>query len=186
MKRISVVGSIWLVLAVLVLSQFAGPAHTYGTVVPESPTPDDSGGENGSDSELASELPPPDFPTANLEGYTFDLRYALSAELDGVPKEAAVYELLRNEPTQQSVETIAENLEIDGDVKDQGDGSFTVSGNGNLFVTIDLVQYFSTEAVADGDLPIRRPGYRDCQGLAQNHITAPTRHRRRTGDRAYR
>ncbi len=153
MKRFSVIGSIWLVLAVLVLSQFAGPAHTYGTVVPESPTPDDSGGDGGSDSELASELPPPDFPTANLEGYTFDLRYALSAELDGVPKEAAVYELLRDEPTLESVQEIADNLGIDGEVDDQGDGSFTASGNGDLFVTIDLVQYFSTEAVAEGDLP---------------------------------
>ena len=139
------------VLTILVL-QLGIPSAVLGTTVPVTPTPDGSD-SGGSDSELAPELPPPDFPSTNVEGYTFDLRYALSAELDGVPREAAVYELLRDEPTVESVTEIAERLGIEGDVEDQGDGSFTASGNGDLFVTIDQIQYFSTVEVAEGDLP---------------------------------
>jgi hypothetical protein len=140
----------WIILAVAML--FASlPGTAYGTTVPEEPTPDGSGREG--ESELATELPPPDFPTANLEGYTFDVRYSLQAELDGVPREAAVYELLREEPTVESVQEIADQIGIDADVEDRGDGSFTASGNGDLFVTIDLIQYFSTAEVAEGELP---------------------------------
>jgi hypothetical protein len=98
-------------------------------------------------------MPPPDFPTANVEGYTFDLKYALSAELDKVPREASVYELLREEPTVKGVQKIADDLGLDADVEDRGDGSFTASGNGELFVTIDLIQYFSKSDVPAGDLP---------------------------------
>lgn len=153
MRRFSIAGAVWLALALLVVAQLAGPSSTFGTTVPKSPTPNGDGGGDGSGSELAPELPPPDFPTANLEGYTFDLRYALGAELDGVPREAAVYELLRAEPTLDGVQEIAENLGIDGEVEDGGDGSFTASGNGDLFVTIDLIQYYSDDEVEDGELP---------------------------------
>ena len=127
------------------------PRAAFATTVPEQPTPDASEGDEGS--ELSSELPPPDFPSANLEGYTFDLRYSLQAELDGVPREAAVYELLREEPTVESVQEMADQLGLDADVEDRGDGSFTASGNGDLFVTIDLVQFFSTAEAAEGELP---------------------------------
>jgi hypothetical protein len=136
----------WIALAIALL-----PGTAYGTIVPDEPTPD--GSEREGSSVRASELPPPDFPTANLEGYTFDLRYSLQAELDGVPREAAVYELLREEPTTDSVQAVADKLGIDADVEDRGDGSFTVSGNGDLFVTIDQIQYFSTAEVAEGELP---------------------------------
>lgn len=142
----------WLALSVLLVFQLSGPAPTLGTTVPVTPTPGEPADE-GSDSELAPELPPPDFPSTNVEGYTFDLRYSLSAELDGVPREAAVYELLREEPTVESVQKIADKLGIDAEVEDRGDGSFTASGEGDLFVTIDQVQYFSSAEVSEGDLP---------------------------------
>jgi hypothetical protein len=142
----------WFVVAIVLAFELAGPGSALGTTVPETPTPDGSDA-TGSDSELSPELPPPDFPTANLEGYTFDLRYALSAELDRVPREAAVYELLRDEPTVKSVQKLADRLEIDAEVEDQEDGSFTASGNGELFVTLDQIQYFSPAEVGEGDLP---------------------------------
>ena len=152
MKLVRFLPAFWVALVALLAFQLAGPAHTYGTTVPVTPTPDGSDNK-GSKSELSPELPPPDFPTANVEGYTFDLRYALSAELDKVPREAAVYELLRDEPTVAGVQKIADKLGIDGKAEDRGDGSFTASGNGELFVTIDQVNYFSDVDVAQGDLP---------------------------------
>ena len=105
---------------ILVLLFASWPGSALGTTVPDAPTPD--GSEDRDGSELASELPPPDFPSANLEGYSFDLRYSLQAELDGVPREAAVYELLREEPTVQSVQEIADKLKLDAKVEDRGDG----------------------------------------------------------------
>ena len=116
-------------------------------VVAETPTP------ASGDSELSAELPPPDLPTSNVEGYTFDLQVSLRADLEGVAKEAAVYELVREEPTIESVEQLATDLGIDGSVEDRGDGSFTVSGEGELFVTLDVVQFFSAAEAAAGELP---------------------------------
>lgn len=116
------------------------------TAAEETPTP-------AYDSELSSELPPPDLPTSNVEGYTFDLRSSLRADLDAVPREAAVYELVRKAPTADSVQALAGTLGIDGTVEDRGDGSFSASGGGELFVTLDLVQYASDADVAGGKLP---------------------------------
>jgi hypothetical protein len=151
-KRNRLVSIVWLSLIALMAMQLMGPTATLGTTVPVTPTPDGAP-EEGSDSELSPELPPPDFPTTNVEGYTFDLRYSLSAELDGVPREASVYELLREEPTVKSVQKIADKLGIDAKVEDRGDGSFTASGNGELFVTIDVIQYLSTAEASEKELP---------------------------------
>ena len=152
MKRVRFLSMVWFALIALVSFQLIGPAITLGTTVPVTPTPDGTA-EGDSDSELAPELPPPDFPTTNVEGYSVDLRYALSAELDGVPREASVYELLLDEPTVKSVQAIADKLGIGAEVEDRGDGSFTVSGNGDLFVTIDVIQYLSTAEASEEDLP---------------------------------
>ena len=99
----------------------------------------------------------------------------LSAELDGVPREAAVYELLRDEPTVETVTEIAEKLGIEGDVEDQGDGSFTASGNGDLFVTIDQIQYFSTVEVAEGDLPSDVKAISEARDWLRHTSPAPRR-----------
>ena len=128
----------------IVLALLAGG---FGSAVAETPTPATG------DSELSSELPPPDLPTSNVEGFTFDLRVSLRADLEGVAREAAVYELVREEPTLESVGDLAEGLGIEGEVEDRGDGSFTVSGDGELFVTLDVVQFFSSADAAEGELP---------------------------------
>lgn len=160
----------WIVL-VLSLLITGVPGTAYGTTVPDQPTPD--GSDRGDDSELASELPPPDFPSANLEGYTFDLRYSLQAELDSVPREAAVYELLREEPTVESVQEIADNLDLEAEVEDRGDGSFTASGNGELFVTVDFVQYFSTAEAAEGELPSDESAISDARDWLRSAALLP-------------
>ena len=131
------------ILAAFLLSLALAPS----TVAQETPTP------ASGDTELSSELPPPDLPTSNVEGFTFDLRVSLRADLEGVAREAAVYELVREEPTTESVGKLAQGLGIDGNVEDRGDGSFTVSGDGELFVTLDVVQFFSSADVAEGELP---------------------------------
>lgn len=135
------------VLRPLALAFALALATTSAAVAQETPTP------ASGDTELSAELPPPDLPTSNVEGYTFDLRVSLRADLEGVAREAAVYELVRQEPTVESVGELAAGLGIEGDVEDRGDGSFAVSGDGELFVTLDLVQFFSSATAAEGELP---------------------------------
>ena len=149
MKLVRILPVVWVALIALIALIAFQLACPYPPMALPFPSPRLRMEQNnkGSNSELSPELPPPDFPSANVEGYTFDLRYALSAELDKVPREAAVYELLRKAQTVHSVQKIADTLGIKGKVEDRGDGSFTATGNGDLFVTIDMINYFSSAQV---------------------------------------
>ena len=111
------------------------------------------GRPGGAGSELAPELPPPDLPTANLQGYRFRLEATLVADLDAVPREALVYQLERTPPTAEDVERLAERLGIEAPVEERGEGAFVASGNGQFFASPELVQYFSPEEPALADLP---------------------------------
>lgn len=138
---------------VLVTSIVGSRSSVAFTTVPLSPTAETGGEDADSTNEVTVELPPPDLPTTNEQGYTYDLRMSLKADLDAVTKEAAVYELRRTEPTLADVQELADQLEISGEVKDRGDGTFEASGSGQLFVSADLVQYFSPAETGDGSLP---------------------------------
>jgi hypothetical protein len=145
-----------LMLIVLCLSFFGGliavvPPHTaLGTTEPPSATPTGDGDARG---EVTSELPPPDIPTSNQQGYTFNLKSALRADLDALPKEATVYELIKSNPTLEEAQTIADRLKIGAKAKDNGNGTFEATGTGQVFVSADLIQYFSLQDVVEGDLP---------------------------------
>jgi hypothetical protein len=119
--------------------------------VPLSPTAepgnDDAGGE------VTVELPPPDLPTSNEQGYTFDLDVSLNADLDAVAREAAVYELRRPDVTIEQAQELADRLQIGAKASDRGDGTFEVNGDGQLFVSNELIQYFSPAENGDGSLP---------------------------------
>ena len=103
--------------------------------------------------EITEQLPPPDMPSANEGGYTFDLEATLTADFDAVPTEAPVYALERPVPTKNATRALAERLKIEGEVEDRGNGVFVVSGDGQLFVTPDLIQYLSAADLPKGDLP---------------------------------
>lgn len=137
---------------VLVILGVAGiPMRAVATTVPLTPTPAAGGGASGG--EVTLELPPPDLPTANEQGYTFDLKTSLKANLDAVAREAPVYELKRASADLPSAQKMADGLRIGASVQDRGDGSFAATGNGELFVSTDLIQYFSGAQPDNGDLP---------------------------------
>jgi hypothetical protein len=140
-------------LAVLVLiAAFAlslVPANTWATTEPPTATPE--GGGNGT--EVTPELPAPDIPTSNQQGYTFKLEAAIRTDLDALPKEQVVYELIRPETSKEEAQKIADRLQIAADVEDKGGGVFEATGTGQVFVSPDVIQYFSLENVGDGDLP---------------------------------
>jgi hypothetical protein len=123
------------------------------TTVPLSPTAESGGDGNGSSGEVTVELPPPDLPTTNEQGYTYDLKVSLKADLDGVAKESAVYELRRMSATLEQAQGLADRLGINAKATDRGDGTFEANGQGQLFVSTELVQYFSPTKAGDGKLP---------------------------------
>jgi hypothetical protein len=127
------------------------PSGARGTTEPLATPEATSGGETGS--EITAELPPPDIPTSNQQGYTFNLKASLRSDLDVLPKEAAVYELIRSTPTLEDAQTVADRLRIGATVEDKGNGTFEASGAGQVFISADLVQYFSREEVREGTLP---------------------------------
>jgi len=105
------------------------------------------------DSELSSQLPPADLPTMNEQGFVFELESAFTGSLASAPTEAPVYELAYVDRAREAAEEIASRLGIEGEVADQGGGSFTAEGNGDLYVSPGLVQYVSAAAVPEGQLP---------------------------------
>ncbi len=144
---LSIAGCVALVLAsLLVLS----PGTALGTTEPASPTANTG---EGSQTEITPELPPPDIPTSNQQGYTFNLKAALRTDLDALPKEADVYELVRSAPTLDEAQKVADRLKIGAPVQDKGNGTFEATGAGQVFISADLIQYFSLEDVREGGLP---------------------------------
>jgi hypothetical protein len=143
-----------LVSLALIATSFVHSSHSSAfTTVPLTPTPSAGGGTSDSTGEVTVELPPPDLPTANEQGYTFDLKSSLKADLDAVPREAPVYELRRTPATLEEAQSLATKLQIGQTPTDRGDGTFEADGNGQLFVSTELIQYFSPAKAADGKLP---------------------------------
>jgi hypothetical protein len=154
--RNRVLRALAVVFTLLFVSVFAltSSSVVLGTTVPADSTPTASEkGTPAASGEIAEQLPPPDLPTTSEQGFTFDLRPTMKANVDNVPAEASVYELVREEMTKSDAEDLAESLGISGDVKERSDGSFTASGNGQLFISPDVIQYQSGEEPSEGELP---------------------------------
>lgn len=109
--------------------------------------------EPADESETTVQLPPADLPTMNEQGFVFELESEFTGSLDQVPTEAPVYEMTPETFDAASAESIASRLSIEGEVMDQGNGTFAAEGNGSLFVTPGLVQYISAANIAEGNLP---------------------------------
>jgi len=104
-------------------------------------------------SETTVQLPPADLPTMNEQGFIFELESSFTGSLDDVQTEARVYEMTVATFDPASADEIASRLSIDGEVTDQGGGTFAAEGNGSMFVTPGLVQYISASEIPEGDLP---------------------------------
>jgi len=103
--------------------------------------------------EITDALPAADIPSTNVQGYSFNLEASLSADLAAVQTEAPVYRLIPSPYDAATVTTLAAALGISGAVEDRGNGTFSASGNGELFVTPNLIQYLSPAQPGEGDLP---------------------------------
>lgn len=132
--------------AAIAAAALAAGALTRGVTAQDS-TP------TGSESEIAPQLPAADLPTMNQQGFTFELESSWTGSFDSVPTEAPVYQLIVPTYDQAAVEDLASRFGIDGEVQDQGGGTFMAEGNGSLFVSPGLQQYISNADIPDGELP---------------------------------
>lgn len=123
-----------------------------GTLAQDA-TPEPANDQQPGSSELTAELPPPDLPSSNQQGYQFQIDSSSKIDLDAVPREAPIYRLNWKAPTERRIQRIAEKLGIKGDVNDRGDGSFDIQGDQELYVSSGLVQFYSPDQPAAGDLP---------------------------------
>jgi hypothetical protein len=113
----------------------------------------DTCSSGGPTSELAPEIPPPDLPSTNEQGYAFELNATLATSLGTVPSQAPIYEMTRAAAARGEVEALAKRVGITGPVDNQGQDAFAASGNGELFVSPELIQYVAPVDPGPGSLP---------------------------------
>lgn len=111
-----------------------------------------SAAAQGGDSELAKELPPVDLPTMNVQGFVFNIESTYSGTPSGTPTDAPVYSMMLQSLNGDQAKALADALGIDAEVKDQGNGTYSATGNGKLFVTPGLAQYVAPGASPEGSL----------------------------------
>jgi hypothetical protein len=145
-------------LGTLVLIAFAlmliFPVSAPATIVPGTPGAEVTDEQpEDTTTEIAPELPAPDLPTLNAQGWSFDLEANLNMDLTTVPTQTAVYIIRREITTIETAERLVDSLNIDAELVEQGENIWSATGNGNLFVSPDFIQYSSNAPVDDGELP---------------------------------
>jgi len=150
------VGKLAALLMALFLISLSLPVAAPATTVPATPgaeVTNEEPPEEDTTGEIAPELPPPDLPTINAQGWTFDLDSNLNTDLDAVPTQTAVYTIRREVTTLENAQRLVDALGIDAELVEQGENIWSANGNGSLFVSPDYIQYSSQEPIGDGELP---------------------------------
>lgn len=130
-----------------------GLVLAFSAAVPAATQDEEATPEPDAESELTAQLPLPDLPTMNEQGYVFELESTFSGDLTSIPQDAPVYGVTVNAPSMDAANAMRDRLDIEGEVEEQGEGTYAADGNGSLFMTDGLTQYISAEDPGDGDLP---------------------------------
>lgn len=115
-----------------------------------------SGSETTSEtsSETTTQIPAADLPTMNQQGFVFELESTYDGAFTELPEEAPVYSMQFPETDAEQAKTVAKNLGIDGEVIEEGGGTFSAEGeNGSLFITSGMMQFISSQEIPEGELP---------------------------------
>ncbi len=149
--------SSWITIALVALvtaSVFGGSALGGASRVASAQDGSESPAPSGdSSSEVTRQLPPAELPTGNLRQLNLQLDNTLDTDLGDAPTEADVFSLTIQPRSSDDVAKLADAVGIEGDVEDRGNDTFVVSGQGELFVSPDLVQFLSSEIPTLADLP---------------------------------
>lgn len=113
------------------------------TPAPE-PTPTPVVGDFG-------ELPSAEMPSGSSVPRPLDFDFRLDMSLQQIPTEAAAYQLLPREWSEDEVANLASQLGLTGEVTARGAGSFQVTGNGELYISGNLVQVITAAEAAAGE-----------------------------------
>lgn len=140
------------IVIVVLLGMTALPGATTRSAMAQDASASPAPSGNGS-SEVIEQLPPAEIPTGNLRQLNLQLDASLDANLDDAPADADVYSLTIESYTSDEVSKLARSIGIDGKVEDRGNDTYVVSGNGELFVSPQLIQYQSSETPTLADLP---------------------------------
>ncbi len=125
-----------------------------------APTPTPLVGDYG-------ELPSADIPSGTPGSRRLQLTYHLNMSLQDIPQQADVYLMQSRTWTQADVESLAQSLGITGDVQDQGNGSFRVSGSGDLYISNNLVQYIAPSGGGQTGTPVANQALPNNDALVQ-------------------
>lgn len=125
------------------------------------------------DTEVTNELPPPDLPASNPQGYTYTIKSTLKADESQIPTEAPVYAIERDPMSEKQAQKITNRLEIGADVESRGNSVYAASGNGEVYLSPDLIQYFSLAQIEDGDLPTDEDAVAFAQDWLRLKVLAP-------------
>lgn len=105
-------------------------------------------------SETASQLPAADLPSMNEQGHTFEVSATFNGSFSEVPVEAPVYSMQATTYTAEDVQAAAQRVGLEGEVQTLGNDTYVVEDEtGSLYVTPGRMQYISSEATPEGDLP---------------------------------
>lgn len=103
-------------------------------------------------SELATQLPAVDLPTMNSQGFVFELESSYEGKPSGPPADAPIYAMKQQITDADQAKAIAGKLGVEGDLKDEGNGTYSITGKGTLYVTPGLVQYVAPGETPEGGL----------------------------------
>lgn len=105
-------------------------------------------------SETAAQLPAADLPSMNPQGFVFEVQSTFDGMFNDLPTEAPVYVMEQPNIDLEQAQAIASNLGIEGEVVEQGAGTFEAQGeSGTLFVVPGMMQYISNAEVPEGAHP---------------------------------
>lgn len=105
-------------------------------------------------SETTSQLPAADLPSMNQQGFVFELESSYNGTFSEIPDEAPVYGMQFQNVDSDRAASIASDLGIEGDIQDQGNGTFNAqSDTGSLFIIPGMMQFISSQDIPEGELP---------------------------------
>lgn len=114
------------------------------------------------------ELPPGDMPSGSPAD-ALNLEYRLDMSLQALPTEATTYRVQRREWTGEQFQTLVDQLGIDGEVVDQGNGSFQAEGSSaSVYVNNTVVQFIRSETGESSD---ELPENEQLTQMARNWLT---------------
>lgn len=134
-----------LITSVLLLSML-GSSQMIATAQDATPG-------SGAESELASPLPVIDLPTMNSQSYTFELESSWQGDTGSVPEEVPIFQVESLNYGEAEVAEVADTLGVDGEITEQGEGTYTVEGEGSIYTTPGLLQFVSAVDAPDEALP---------------------------------